>query len=77
MEQQLIKIGSYLRHHREQAGLNVTQLAASMGVGESTVFAIEAGRRDTRGTLLLRYAALVGASGDYLVGLFAQEEVAA
>jgi DNA-binding XRE family transcriptional regulator len=73
MEQQLIKIGSYLRHHREKAGLNVTRLAAAMGVGESTVFAIEAGRRDTKATLLLRYAALVGASGDELVALFSEE----
>jgi transcriptional regulator with XRE-family HTH domain len=76
--EKLQRLGAYLRGLREQHSLSAAQCAAALGVGEASIYRIEAGRIDTRVSLLLGYAALVGASGDYLVGLFAQpEEVAA
>jgi DNA-binding XRE family transcriptional regulator len=76
--EKLQEIGAYMRQKREERGLSRVQAAAFLGTSEQAIYRVEEGRVNTKSTLLLRYAALVGASGDYLVGLFAQsEEVAA
>jgi transcriptional regulator with XRE-family HTH domain len=71
------QVGAYLRSQREQRGLSAVQCAAALGVGETSIYRIESGRVEPRASLLLRYAALVGASGDRLMELFTAEEVAA
>jgi transcriptional regulator with XRE-family HTH domain len=77
MSEQLVAIGAYLREHREARGLSATQVAAALGTGESVVYRIERGRGETRAGLLMRYGALVGASGDELMRLYTQEKVPA
>jgi transcriptional regulator with XRE-family HTH domain len=75
---QLTAIGGLFRRLRIEKGLSPAQVAAHLGTSERVVYLIESGQSDTAASRMLRYAALVGASGDYLVGLFAQsEEVAA
>lgn len=77
MRDKLTSLGAYLRRLREQRGLSAAQCAGSLGTYEATIYRIEAGQSDTRVSLLMRYAALVGASGDRLMELFTAEEVAA
>jgi transcriptional regulator with XRE-family HTH domain len=75
--EQLKTVGDYLRTRREERGLSPGQAAVHLGVGESTIYRIENGRGETRAGLLMRYGALVGASGDELMRLYTQEKVPA
>jgi transcriptional regulator with XRE-family HTH domain len=77
MSNQLSAIGAYLREHREARGLSATQVAAALDTSESAIRRIENGRGETRAGLLMRYGALVGASGDELMRLYTQEKVPA
>jgi transcriptional regulator with XRE-family HTH domain len=70
--EQLTDIGAYLRALREQRGLSRAAVAAALNTGERVIYRIEGGEGDTRSSLLLRYAALVGASGDDLLRPFAE-----
>jgi transcriptional regulator with XRE-family HTH domain len=69
----LKKIGGLLRHLRIEKGLSPAQVAAQLGTSERVIYLIEAGQSDTAASRLLRFAALVGASGDELVALFSEE----
>lgn len=77
MSDQLLAVGAYLRDHREQRGLSVTQVAAALGTSEGAIRRIESGRGQSRAGVLLQFGALVGASGDELMRLYTHEQVPA
>jgi transcriptional regulator with XRE-family HTH domain len=67
------KVGSLLRDLRIERGMSATQVAAQLDTSERVIHWIESGQGDTAASRLLRYAALVGASGDELIALFSEE----
>lgn len=71
----LATVGDYLRRLRIERGLSAAQVAGTLGVGEASIYRIEGGRGDTRAGLLMRYGALVGASGDDLMALYSGKGV--
>ncbi len=65
--------GMYLRERREARGLSVRAVARHLQTSKSQVDRIEAGEIDTRSSLLIRYARLVGANMERLAALFVGE----
>jgi transcriptional regulator with XRE-family HTH domain len=72
MREANMQLWAYLRSLREQKGLSTAECAGALRTYEATIYRIENGQTDVRSSLMLRYAALVGASGDELLRPFAE-----
>jgi ribosome-binding protein aMBF1 (putative translation factor) len=57
-----LRVGIAVRYARESAGVSQTELAARMGVAQSAVSRIEAGRSNITVEMLTRIATALGAS---------------
>lgn len=69
--------GAYLAEHRVARRLSRAAVAAHLGTSEKQIERIDAGQIDTRSSLLLGYARLVGANIRRVTGLLLGEDVAA
>ena len=67
---------SALIQARRAKGLNLTQIAAAIGVSEGTVYKVEAGYRDPRFDTLILWARVLGRPTDDFVTVTDGEAVA-
>ena len=58
-----------LREVREEAGLNITQLARMIGTGHQSVSKWEEGTYVASGQLLVNLCKVLNVSADYLLGI--------
>jgi transcriptional regulator with XRE-family HTH domain len=61
--------GAYLRSLREKRGLSLEEVGRALQTSKSQVQRIERGQGETRTTLFLGYARLVGANVRHAIGL--------
>lgn len=72
-----MSIGEKIKYYRKQKGMTQQELAASVGVANTTITGYEKGNREPNAPMIIKIARALGVTGDDLLDLDIKEKTPA
>ena len=69
-----MSIGEKIKYYRKQKGMTQQELAASVGVANTTITGYEKGNREPNAPMIIKIARALGVTGDDLLDLDIKEK---